>query len=788
MKTQVEPKVISQERLVRMFKDIKRLNSEDTRFCFLIGAGASKSSGIKTGWELAVEWYKALQEDLTEEELSDWKDSIGFDEEKIGEFYPYLYQKRYEANDQLGYDEFKKLMENIDPGLGYVILSQILVNEKHNFVITTNFDYLVEDAVRMFTAQKPFIAGHETLAEFISSNTERPTIIKVHRDLFLHPINDEEGTNCLKQEWKKALVPILNRFHLLVIGYGGNDGSLMQYLKEIPIENRKSIYWCVLKEQAELNPKTKELLTNKDFIVHIDGFDELMYAFNTALGYDIFSKLDKPETHPFVEAAKGRLAELNDKLKELLASIQQTKKPVSNATKELFTGANKYLYDAYIEKDVDRQEKTYREGIAKYPDNPDLLGDYALFLDGIRKDYDRAEEYYKAAIKISPQDADFLGNYAVFLEGIRKDYDRSEEYYKKAIEADSKNANNFGNYASFLNDIRKEYDRSEEYYKKAIEADPKNANNLGNYANFLLDIRKEYDRSEEYYKKAIEADPKNANSLGNYALFLKNIRKEYDRSEEYYKKAIEISPQDADFLGNYASFLHDIRKEYDRSEEYYEKAIEADPKNANSLGNYALFLHNVRKNYDSAEEYYKKAIEANPKNANSLGIYAVFLKDIRKEYDRSEEYFNNAIQISPQDSHLLGAYALFLDDIRKDYDSAEAYYKKTIEADPKHANNLGNYAHFLILHKKDFETAEKYINQAFEINKDIELGLLSELWFYRFAHYPKWYKGAEKQLEELIGKGAKSIGWNLQDHITIAEQQGHPKLDKLKEFARQITT
>ncbi|GAT63819.1 tetratricopeptide repeat protein [Paludibacter jiangxiensis] len=508
METQVEPKIISQERLVRMFKDIKRLNSEDTRFCFLIGAGASKSSGIKTGWELAVEWYKALQEDLTEDELSDWKNSIGFDEENIGEFYPHLYQKRYEAQDQLGYDEFKKLMENIDPGLGYVILSQILVNEKHNFVITTNFDYLVEDAVRMFTAQKPFIAGHETLAEFISSNTERPTIIKVHRDLFLHPINDEEGTNCLKQEWEKALAPIVNRFHLLVIGYGGNDGSLMQYLKKIPVENRKSIYWCVLKDHAELNTKTKELLTNKDFIVHIEGFDQLMYAFNTALGYDIFSKLDKPETHPFVEAAKGRLAELDNKLKGLLASIQQTNKPISDATKELFTGSNKYLYDAYIEKDIDRQIKIYQEGITKYPDNTNLLG------------------------------------------------------------------------------------------------------------------------------------------------------------------------------------------------------------------NYALFLHNLRKDYDSAEVYYKKAIEANP----------------------------------------------------------------------KHANNLGNYAHFLILEKKDFETAEKYINQVFEMDDNQNIGLLSELWFYRFAHYPQWYEKAEKQLEELIGKGAKSIGWNLQDHVTIAEQQGHPKLDKLKEFARKITT
>ncbi|MBL0235585.1 MAG: hypothetical protein IPQ02_02920 [Saprospiraceae bacterium] len=195
-----QPFRIDQKRLVTLFKDIKRLNSDETRFCFLIGAGASKSSGIKTGWELSEEWYKSLKEDLSQEELKEWEESIGFKIENIGAFYPYLYKKRYETSIQIGYEEFKKLMENIEPGIGYVILSQIIANERHNFVITTNFDYLIEDSVRMYTQKKPFSAGHETLAEFISSQTERPTIIKVHRDLFLHPFNNDNETQKLKEE------------------------------------------------------------------------------------------------------------------------------------------------------------------------------------------------------------------------------------------------------------------------------------------------------------------------------------------------------------------------------------------------------------------------------------------------------------------------------------------------------------------------------------------------------------------------------------------------------------
>ena len=157
--TKKKAKEISQKNLVRIFKDIKRLNSEDNRFCFLIGAGASKSSDIPTGWELSERWYNDLKDSgISDDEIKAWekKTGVDFKIETAGHFYPYLYEKRYEAHSEIGYAEFKRLMEDKEPSIGYVILSNILANEKHNFVITTNFDYLIEDAVRMYTAKKPF--------------------------------------------------------------------------------------------------------------------------------------------------------------------------------------------------------------------------------------------------------------------------------------------------------------------------------------------------------------------------------------------------------------------------------------------------------------------------------------------------------------------------------------------------------------------------------------------------------------------------------------------------------
>jgi NAD-dependent SIR2 family protein deacetylase len=79
------PTHITQKRLARIFKDIKKQEYTESKFCFLLGAGASNSSGIKTGWELAQKWYEELKEDLTPKELAKWEKSLeGFHEDKIG--------------------------------------------------------------------------------------------------------------------------------------------------------------------------------------------------------------------------------------------------------------------------------------------------------------------------------------------------------------------------------------------------------------------------------------------------------------------------------------------------------------------------------------------------------------------------------------------------------------------------------------------------------------------------------------------------------------------------------
>ncbi|MDH7904286.1 tetratricopeptide repeat protein [Porphyromonas gingivalis] len=739
------------------------------KFCFLIGAGASISSGIPSGAKLAWEWLQEIEEDCDGEDFEYWKSEIGMPdqniEEKAGEFYPQIYEKRFGHAPETGYDYIRGLMEGREPSLGYLILANIMVREKHNVVITTNFDNLLEDAIRTYTKEKPFIAGHEALADYVPKRSDRPIILKLHRDLFLQPFSDQLNTDILQAAWESILGKFLSDYHLIVLGYGGNDGSLMNYL--LKLKNRKPIYWCVRNADKAtskslwntLSSKAKRLLKNNGYLVPIDGFDRFMYDCYAALGYKFLEgieKIEKPKSiHEILKPNYARIESIQTQLRQLSQTEEELSKESFQSIKSFLPDSWMWILKANQEKDIEKKDKIYREGIAMYPQDANLLGDYANFLCDIRHDYDQAETYYKRALEADPKDATALGNYAVFLQDIRHDYDQAERYYKKALEADPKNANTLGNYAVFLQDIRHDYDQAESYYKRALEADPKDATALGNYAVFLKDIRHDYDQAESYYKRALEADPKNANTLGNYALFLQDIRHDYDQAEGYYKRALEADPKSANKLGNYAIFLKDIRHDYDQAESYYKQALEVDPNHTNNLGNYANFLYDIRHDYDQAESYYKRALEADPKSANKLGNYAVFLNDIRH-----------------------------------DYDQAEAYYKRALEADPNHANNLGNYAHFLITCRGDLERADSLIQQAFESadNNEGMKPLLAELWFYRYAHYyEEWGAEAEKELTALLDAGAKSIGWNLAPDIELARKNKHPHIEQVEAFAKALT-
>ncbi len=274
---------------IKEMKDVS-YGTHPRKFCFVLGAGASITSGIKSGQELVDIWEKELLE-RNGTAHSNWKSENGITEENQYSFYSQYYERRFNRQPIDGYNYLEKLMEHAKPNAGYVMLAYLLTKTPHNVVITTNFDHLVEDAVSYYSQVLPLVIGHEALAHYITGHVTRPTIVKIHRDLLFDPKNKTNELEVLHDNWKNALNVIFTNYHPIFIGYAGNDNSLMDYL----IENGQKFLqneWCfpywMLYKTDRLNGKTLNFLQEAGgYWIRHSGFDESLYLMGAASDYKI---------------------------------------------------------------------------------------------------------------------------------------------------------------------------------------------------------------------------------------------------------------------------------------------------------------------------------------------------------------------------------------------------------------------------------------------------------------------------------------------------------------------
>ncbi len=478
----------------------------DRAFAFLLGAGASVTSKIPGAGTLARKWVEELyafsvEADATNS-IMDWAiaENIGipkFSLDNVAAFYPKVYDKRFGDDPESGYAYLEDMMSCAEPNIGYSILAKVLENTRHKVVITTNFDNLVADALSIYTDTFPLVCGHESLTNFVRVRLRRPLVAKIHRDLLLAPKSDTNGTSKLDERWAEVLRTLLKDYTPIVIGYGGNDGSLMGFLEELkPGEIQGGIYWCYHRASGRPDQRIGDLVAkHKGKLVPVLGFDEFMLQFGERLGY-------KPLADEIESRAQGRVQRYRDQWERTQKRLAQPVKDAEteeavrcvrealSATAEREDSWWSWELRASAELDPERQESIYRQGLAQFPESAELMSNFALFLHEVRKDYDKAERFYKSALDLAPDRAVNMGNFANFMNNVRKNYDEAERLYRRALELDPDDVNNTGNFANFMADVRKDYGVAERLYRRALELGPGHANNTCNFATFMDNVRK----------------------------------------------------------------------------------------------------------------------------------------------------------------------------------------------------------------------------------------------------------------------------------------------------------
>lgn len=391
----------------------------DHKFVWVLGAGASRASGVATGSQLVDRWLRELKLRLTKPEerklpLEEWATAEnlgikGFKYDRAASFYPQVYERRFGEYPEEGYACLEDLMSGKDPSPGYSILAKALSDTAHRAVITTNFDNLIADALLIYTDTFPFVCGHESLASFVRVAMRRPLACKIHRDLLLGPKNDRRAVERLHEAWDAALRALMEHYTPIFIGYGGNDGSLMDLLYSLDAgEIKGQMIWCYY-EKSKPSKRIKKLVSHhRGVLVPVPDFDLLMILLGERMGISLLHATILERAKKRIETYRLRLLDLNT------AGHPSVAKTVAATFKRL-GGWWAWESKARRETDPAERERVYRQGVKEYPKSHELLTNFAIFMTDVRKDHDEAEKLYRKALELDPTDANNPGNLGGFL-------------------------------------------------------------------------------------------------------------------------------------------------------------------------------------------------------------------------------------------------------------------------------------------------------------------------------------------------------------------------------------
>ncbi len=517
-------KILSFEGFVQEFKSVS-LGAYPRKFCFVLGSGASKTSGIKTGEELVDIWDKELEIRNSEDHLQ-WKKQNGITEENKYNFYSIFYERRFEKDNgkryRDGYSFLESIMEKAHPSCGYVYLALMMAKTINNVVITTNFDHLTEDCIVRYAQTLPMVVGHENLAHYITQPLSRPTVIKIHRDLLLNPINKTVELNKLYESWEKALDSIFSVYHPIFIGYAGNDKSVMDFLyKNIDKFNNDEWacpYWLIYgKQQIPKNVKDFLKKTNGYLIRH-NGFDQVLTQLSFALNIEL------PDENTFIQKTKEQYKSLLNSVESIIHenSIMQSNKQSittinANLINNISTEKISDLYSKFIML-FSNQNYSYAFDIINnltelYPDNSQYHNNSGITLYAMKR-YDEALVEMQKAVELEPDNARYHNSLGVILHAMKR-YDEALVEKQKAVELEPDSAEYHDSLGITLHKMKR-YDEALVEKQKAVELEPDSAeyhDSLG----ITLHKMKRYDEALVEKQKAVELEPDNAeyhNSLG----------------------------------------------------------------------------------------------------------------------------------------------------------------------------------------------------------------------------------------------------------------------------------
>lgn len=235
------------------------LHSEPGTYALLLGSGASSAVGVPTGWDvvrslvaqaamvadptLTLEAAETLDPDAWWVEHGDGQ-PLGYSNllELLGDTPSVrrgLVSSFFEPSDD---DRAQGLRV---PGRAHRAIAELVRRGTIRVIVTTNFDRLIEDAIREAGVQPEVISNVHDLAGATPLVHSKCMVLKVHGDyMSLDQRHTAAELNTYPPEWDTYLKRVFDEHGLLVSGWSADwDGALVQTIRSSPTR-RYPLYWA----------------------------------------------------------------------------------------------------------------------------------------------------------------------------------------------------------------------------------------------------------------------------------------------------------------------------------------------------------------------------------------------------------------------------------------------------------------------------------------------------------------------------------------------------------------
>lgn len=226
------------------------------QLAWLLGAGASASANVPTGWDMIVDFKTRLYCAQTgiprgEVDATDplWLERINHQFDGAHGMPPLDDPAEYASAFEAVFPDARDRRTYIDeavrkgtPSYAHRVLASLISAGKIPCLITTNFDSLIEDAAVITDDLLPAPErAHLTVASLDAADratrcvreSSWPLLIKLHGDYQSVQLkNTPAELQEQDQRLRAAVVELLHRFGLVVAGYSGRDDSVMDALEE----------------------------------------------------------------------------------------------------------------------------------------------------------------------------------------------------------------------------------------------------------------------------------------------------------------------------------------------------------------------------------------------------------------------------------------------------------------------------------------------------------------------------------------------------------------------------